>query len=43
MRANEYHDTTDRRFSLSNVGNERLEPSAIILLFFYGVMALQRV
>jgi len=43
MRANEYHDATDRRFSLGNVGIEWLEPSAIILLFFYGVMALQKV
>jgi hypothetical protein len=43
MRANEYHDATDRRFSLGKVGIEWLEPSAIILLFFYGVMALQRV
>jgi hypothetical protein len=43
MRANEYHDATDGRFSLGNVGIELLEPSAIILLFFYGVMALQEV
>jgi hypothetical protein len=32
MRANEYHDATDNRFSVGNVGLEWLAPSAIILL-----------
>jgi sterol desaturase/sphingolipid hydroxylase (fatty acid hydroxylase superfamily) len=40
MRAGEYHDATDNRFSVGNVGIEWLAPSAIILLFCWGVMAL---
>jgi hypothetical protein len=39
MRAGEYHDATDNRFSVSNVGVEWLVPSALILLFCWGVMA----
>jgi sterol desaturase/sphingolipid hydroxylase (fatty acid hydroxylase superfamily) len=35
-----YHDATDNRFSLGNVGIEWLMPSAIILLFCWGVMVL---
>jgi sterol desaturase/sphingolipid hydroxylase (fatty acid hydroxylase superfamily) len=40
MRAEDYHDATDNRFSVGNVGIEWLVPSAIILLFSWGVMAL---
>jgi sterol desaturase/sphingolipid hydroxylase (fatty acid hydroxylase superfamily) len=40
MRAGEYHDATDDRHSVGNVGIEWLAPSAIILLFCWGVMAL---
>ena len=40
MRAEEYHDATDHRFSVGNVGLEWLLPSAMILLFCWGVMAL---
>jgi len=40
MRASEYHDATDNRFSVGNVGLEWLAPSGIILLFFWGVMVL---
>lgn len=40
MRAGEYHDATDNRFSVGNVGLEWLAPSAIILLFCWGAMAL---
>lgn len=40
MRAGEYRDATDNRFSLGNVGIEWLAPSAIILLVCWGVMAL---
>src|SRR5260221_614144 len=40
MRAEDYQDATDNRFSLGNVGIEWLAPSAIILLFCWGVMAL---
>jgi sterol desaturase/sphingolipid hydroxylase (fatty acid hydroxylase superfamily) len=40
MRGEEYHDATDDRFSLGNVGLEWLAPSAIILLFCWGVMLL---
>ena len=40
MRAVEYHDATEDRFSLGNVGLEWLVPSAIILFFCWGVMAL---
>lgn len=40
MRAGDYHDATDNRFALGNVGIEWLVPSAIILLFCWGVMAL---
>ena len=40
MRAGDYHDATDNRFALGNVGIEWLAPSALILLFCWGVMAL---
>ena len=40
MRAGEYHDATENRFSIGNVGVEWLAPSAFILLFLWGVMAL---
>ncbi len=40
MRAEDYHDATDNRFSVGNVGLEWLAPSAIILLSCWGVMAL---
>ncbi len=40
MRAAEYHDATANRFSVGNVGIEWLAPSAIILLFCWGVLAL---
>ena len=40
MRAGGYHDATDNRFALGNVGIEWLAPSAIILLFCWAVMAL---
>ncbi len=40
MRAGDYHDATVDRFSVGNVGIEWLAPSAIILLFCWGVMAL---
>ena len=40
MRAGEYHDATENRFSIGNVGLEWLAPSGIILLFCWGVMAL---
>jgi sterol desaturase/sphingolipid hydroxylase (fatty acid hydroxylase superfamily) len=42
MRAGNYRDATDDRFSIGNVGVEWLAPSAIILLFCWGVMALLR-
>jgi sterol desaturase/sphingolipid hydroxylase (fatty acid hydroxylase superfamily) len=40
MRARGYRDATDNRFSVGNVGIEWLAPSAIILSFCWGVMAL---
>jgi sterol desaturase/sphingolipid hydroxylase (fatty acid hydroxylase superfamily) len=40
MRAAEYLDATDNRTSVGNVGVEWLAPSAIILLFCWGAMAL---
>ena len=40
MRAGEYHDATDNRLSVGNVGIEWLAPSAIFLLFCWGMMAL---
>jgi sterol desaturase/sphingolipid hydroxylase (fatty acid hydroxylase superfamily) len=40
MRAGEYHDATENRFSIGNIGIEWLAPSAMILLFCWGVMAL---
>jgi len=40
MRAEDYQDATDNRFSLGNVGIEWLAPSAIILLSCWGIMAL---
>ena len=39
MRAGHYHDATDDRFSIGNIGIEWLAPSAIILFFCWGVMA----
>jgi len=38
MRAAEYHDATESRFSVGNVGIEWLAPCAIILLFCWAVM-----
>ena len=38
MRAAEYHDATDNRFSVGNVGLEWLAPSGIILLCCWAVM-----
>ncbi|HKV61216.1 MAG TPA: sterol desaturase family protein [Candidatus Acidoferrum sp.] len=40
MRAGDYHDATDDRFSIGNVGIEWLVPSAFILLSCWGVMTL---
>src|SRR5260370_32217288 len=40
MRAGEYHDATDNRISVGNVGIEWLSPSAIIFLFSWRVTAL---
>lgn len=40
MRAVEYRDATDNRFSVGNVGLEWLAPSAVILLLCWGVMLL---
>lgn len=40
MRAAEYHDATDNRFSVGNVGLEWLVPSATILLLCWGAMLL---
>ena len=40
MRAGEYHDATDSRTSVGNVGIEGLAPSAMILLFCWVAMAL---
>jgi sterol desaturase/sphingolipid hydroxylase (fatty acid hydroxylase superfamily) len=40
MRAEDYHDATDNRFSVGNLGMEWPAPSAIILLFCWGVMML---
>jgi hypothetical protein len=40
MRAEEYQDATDNRFSVGNVGLEWLAPSTIILLFCWGMMLL---
>lgn len=40
MRAGEYHDATENRFSIGNVGIEWLAPSATIFLFCWGVITL---
>jgi sterol desaturase/sphingolipid hydroxylase (fatty acid hydroxylase superfamily) len=40
MRAEDYKDATDNRFSIGNVGIEWIAPSGIILLFCWGLMAL---
>ena len=40
MRHQEYHDATDNRFSVGNVGPEWLLPSAIILAALWTLMAL---
>ena len=40
MRAEDYRDATENRFSVGNVGVEWLAPSAIILLFCWGAMVL---
>ncbi len=40
MRAERYHDATDNRVSVGNVGLEWLAPSGIILLLCWGLMAL---
>jgi sterol desaturase/sphingolipid hydroxylase (fatty acid hydroxylase superfamily) len=39
MRAGDYRDATNHRFSVGNMGLEWLAPSTIILLFCWGVMA----
>jgi sterol desaturase/sphingolipid hydroxylase (fatty acid hydroxylase superfamily) len=43
MRAGDYQDATRERFSMGNVGIEWLAPSALILLFCWGVMVLLNV
>ena len=43
MRAAKYHDATDNRFSVGNIGLEWLAPSAVILLACWGLMFLFRV
>jgi hypothetical protein len=40
MRAAAYHDATNDRFSVGNVGLEWVAPSALMLLFCWGVMTL---
>lgn len=40
MRAGDYHDATESRFSIGNVGIEWLAPSAIILLSCWAAMVL---
>src|SRR6266404_1551245 len=40
MRLDEYHDATDNRFSVGNVGLEWIAPSAIILPALWGAMRL---
>ncbi|HKW61178.1 MAG TPA: sterol desaturase family protein [Candidatus Acidoferrum sp.] len=40
MRAAEYQDATDNRFSVGNIGLEWLVPSAVILLLCWGAMLL---
>lgn len=40
MHSEEYKDATTERFSLGNVGLEWLAPSAVILAFCWGAMAL---
>lgn len=43
MRHDHYHDATDNRFSVGNVGLEWLAPSAIILAALWAVMMLLRI
>lgn len=43
MRHDEYHDATDCRFSVGNVGLEWLAPSSIILAALWALMKLARV
>jgi hypothetical protein len=43
MRHDHYHDATENRFSVGNVGLEWLAPSAIILAAIWGLMALLHV
>ena len=43
MRAEHYKDATRGRFSLGNVGLEWLAPSAVLLVFCWGVMFLFQV
>ena len=43
MRHNQYHDATDHRFSVGNVGLEWLAPSSIILSALWALMKLARV
>src|SRR6266478_3225594 len=40
MRLDEYHDATDNRFSVGNVGMEWLAPSAMILAALWSAMRL---
>jgi sterol desaturase/sphingolipid hydroxylase (fatty acid hydroxylase superfamily) len=40
MRAENYKDATNGRFSLGNVGFEWLAPSAVLLIFCWSVMSL---
>ena len=40
MRLDEYHDATDDRFSVGNIGLEWIAPSAMILAALWGAMKL---
>jgi sterol desaturase/sphingolipid hydroxylase (fatty acid hydroxylase superfamily) len=40
MRLDEYHDATDNRFSVGNIGLEWIAPSAMILAALWGAMRL---
>jgi sterol desaturase/sphingolipid hydroxylase (fatty acid hydroxylase superfamily) len=43
MRAERYKDATDGRLSLGNIGLEWLAPSAVLLIFSWGVMHVLRI
>jgi sterol desaturase/sphingolipid hydroxylase (fatty acid hydroxylase superfamily) len=43
MRLDEYHDATDNRFSVGNIGLEWIAPSAMILATLWGAMRLAHV